>query len=142
MAPSALLPATRGALLASGVAANTPVLLVTAIAGAAQQAQPQRPSDFVAVRELAPAILPAAKPGVISLPPGTFVHTTQQDELVYEARQADGTPLPPWMRCDARTGELTLNPPADAQSVLDVVVTARDRDGRTASTSLRVALRR
>lgn len=49
---------------------------------------------------------------------------------------ADGSPLPSWVSFDVAAGTFTLRPPQGTVAGLHLTITARDRQGRTASTDL------
>jgi hypothetical protein len=72
----------------------------------------------------------------------TFVHSAQNKGLRYEARMADGSPLPAWVRCDPTNGGLAVNAPSRSPEALDVVIVARDDSGQAATTALKVNLKR
>ena len=69
------------------------------------------------------------------IPRDAFAHTDPGAVVQLEARLADGSVLPAWLQFDAASGTLRGMPP-DGQTVqLDLLVTARDEAGRTASVS-------
>lgn len=60
------------------------------------------------------------------LPTGTFTDVDQGDVLTYQARLADGSPLPTWLTFDTATQTLSGRTPRDASGFLDVMITATD----------------
>jgi len=79
---------------------------------------------------------------VVQLPSNTFVHATQKSSMTYEARLEDGRPLPTWVTCDPRTGNLTVVAPTGKTEDLNIVIEARDAESRTASTGLTLTMAR
>ena len=72
------------------------------------------------------------------VPRDAFGHTNP-DAIVYlEATQLDGSPLPEWLDFDPTSGTFSGRPPAAAKGVMDIRVTARDDQGRQASTHFRI----
>jgi hypothetical protein len=74
----------------------------------------------------------------VQVPVDAFVHTQAEAVVMLSARSADGGPLPPWLSFDASTGKFSGNAPVGAPSELEVVVEARDRDGRQADAIFRI----
>jgi hypothetical protein len=73
-----------------------------------------------------------------SLPPSTFVYADAGARVTVEMRQANGRPLPGWMRFDPATGTLRGQPPQGFDGTLNVVVIARDNKGREATSQMRL----
>jgi hypothetical protein len=74
-----------------------------------------------------------AEPGGVttfSLPADAFAHTNTTVQLSLSARQADGTPLPPWLTFNPLEGTFQAIPPAGFQGQIEIAVTARDPEGR------------
>ncbi|WP_457427387.1 Ig-like domain-containing protein, partial [Roseateles sp. P5_E7] len=80
----------------------------------------------------------------IQLPANTFT-TSGADggnaALNYIARQSNGQPLPSWLRFDPVTGRFEGTPPAGVTLKLSIEVTARDSQGRQATTHLDLDIR-
>lgn len=74
------------------------------------------------------------------LPADAFVHTQENAVVRITAEKTEGGPLPAWLRFDASTGKFEGKPPADAPREIAIRVTARDADGREASTIFRIKL--
>lgn len=91
---------------------------------------------FIAVRELPTLTLGAAQTSQVNLPDDTFEHATQTGGFQLTASMADGSALPSWVTFNSDKGTFTLNPPAGTTEKLDVRVTARDHEGRTATTGM------
>ena len=72
------------------------------------------------------------------IPADAFVHTRASAIITLRATLTDGRPLPKWLRFDPSTGKFDGEPPAGAPRLLSVLVTARDGDGREASTVFRI----
>jgi hypothetical protein len=73
-----------------------------------------------------------------SLPRGTFVEAVPNATVTVDALQANGAPLPGWLRFDPATGTFHGKPPAGWHQQLDLQVTARDSQGNQATTHIRV----
>ena len=91
---------------------------------------------FTAVRELGALSVGPDVRSVIKLPDDTFQHAVQTGGFQLDARKADGGPLPAWVAFDASSGSFTVDSPPSGTSSIEVVVTARDRQGHVASTQL------
>ncbi|WP_431854297.1 DUF4347 domain-containing protein [Azospirillum sp.] len=78
------------------------------------------------------------QPNNIPIPAGTFQSTDPQANVTLEATQADGSPLPVWLKFDASSGTFTGNPPPDAQGAVNIKVIARDDQGSQAVTEFRI----
>ncbi len=74
----------------------------------------------------------------VSIPWDSFSHTHSDARVTLEATLADGSPLPPWMHLDSRTGVFELVPPPQPAVELAIRVTARDVQGREAFTVFRI----
>jgi hypothetical protein len=74
-----------------------------------------------------------AEPGGVttfSLPADAFAHSNTTVQLSLSARQADGSPLPPWLTFNPLQGTFQAIPPAGFQGQIEIAVTARDPEGR------------
>jgi hypothetical protein len=74
----------------------------------------------------------------VSVPWDSFSHTHSDARVTLEATLADGSPLPPWMNLDNRTGVFELVPPPQPLIELAIRLTARDAQGREATTVFRI----
>lgn len=87
---------------------------------------------------VADQIFPSNRTATFSIPSDTFAHTAPDAVLRLEARLSNGRGLPAWIQFDARTGTFTVTPPAGFAGELELRVTARDQDGREASTVVKI----
>jgi len=118
----------------TGSAATEPAG-ATRATGATADAAPAQ--SFTAVRELGSLQVGAGVVSVIQLPGDTFQHTAQQaGDFKLSATMADGSPLPGWVSFDSATGTFTLRPPEGTVATLAITVTARDREGKVATTDM------
>jgi|GEM_PF-1558738 len=74
----------------------------------------------------------------VSLPPATFVHSDPAARVTVDARQADGSPLPGWLRFDPASGTFRGEAPPGFKGSIDIVVTARDAAGHQAKSPLQL----
>ena len=79
-----------------------------------------------------------SSPIKLIVPPDTFTHTRLDARVQLSAERIDGTPLPNWLRFDARKGEFIGIPPADFDGDVEVKVTAKDNFGNQVSTVFRI----
>ncbi|WP_310449086.1 filamentous hemagglutinin N-terminal domain-containing protein [Sulfuritalea sp.] len=75
-----------------------------------------------------------------TLPDDTFTHTNPNAVVSLSARQANGQPLPSWVRFDPQSGSISGTPPAGIRGNISIQVQARDRDGNEVSTILKLNL--
>lgn len=75
-----------------------------------------------------------------TLPDDTFTHTNPNAVVSLSARQANGQPLPSWIRFDPQTGSISGTPPAGIRGNISIQVQARDRQGNEVSTILKLNL--
>jgi hypothetical protein len=73
-------------------------------------------------------------PGMLRVPADAFAHTDPTAFVHLEARLADGSPLPAWLRFDGLRGLFSGTPPEGAPERLELEVVARDGEGREART--------
>ncbi|WP_376964410.1 DUF4347 domain-containing protein [Azospirillum sp. A26] len=85
-------------------------------------------------------VISAGQQNNIPIPAGTFQSTDPQAIVKLEATQADGSPLPVWLKFDASTGTFTGTPPADLDRPVNVKVLARDNQGAQAVTEFRISV--
>lgn len=69
----------------------------------------------------------------VSLPYDAFIHSNKDAVIKLDAKLADNSPLPNWVRFDPATGSFEVNPPKDFKGKLDLKVVALDDDGREAT---------
>jgi VCBS repeat-containing protein len=76
-----------------------------------------------------------------SLPADAFVHTREDATVMVMAKLADGRDLPDWIQFDARSGTFQIDATNHATSEeIQIKVTARDSDGREASTIFKISV--
>ncbi|VTU18209.1 BNR/Asp-box repeat [Variovorax sp. SRS16] len=68
----------------------------------------------------------------LQLPVDTFAHADENAAIELSAQSADGTPLPRWLKFDARTARFEGTPPLGFEGTLTFKVVARDAQGREA----------
>jgi hypothetical protein len=72
-----------------------------------------------------------------NVPFGTFRHSNPNEQLEYEATQADGSPLPSWLKFDPKSLKFSGTPPQGAMNTT-VKVIAYDRYGHKAYATFNV----
>ncbi|MBS4149918.1 VCBS domain-containing protein [Pseudomonadota bacterium DY0742] len=72
-----------------------------------------------------------------SVPYDAFAHTDPNERVLLSASQANGQPLPGWVRFDAQSGKFELSAPGGYRGELSIKVVARDSQGREASALFR-----
>jgi hypothetical protein len=92
-------------------------------------------SGFISVRSFGATTVPAGSLFSFTLPKDTFKHSDTKASLVLEARQADGKPLPDWLKFDSGTGRFTGNAPQGIQQI-EISVVAREKSGGEATTKV------
>ena len=97
-------------------------------------------SGFVSVKTPQPVSVSSGEVAKVQLAPETFIHSASDEKLRLEARSADGTPLPSWVKFDSNTGTFDVTPPAGQAGKLPVSVTAYDTKGNAVSTELMINL--
>ena len=93
--------------------------------------------DFISVQNFEPVTVLTGADLTVHLPMNTFTHSDPNALISYEARLADGSPLPAWLHFDARSLSFSGKAPGKAQT-LKVVIIARDRAGHEAHTILTI----
>ncbi len=68
-----------------------------------------------------------------AIPAGSFTDTDEGDRLVYTATLSNGSPLPGWLQLDEATGVFTGTPLNENVGILELLVTATDLSGASAS---------
>jgi hypothetical protein len=76
----------------------------------------------------------------VSMPYDAFVHSKADAVIQLTASLADGTPLPPWVQFDQRSGSFEVDPAASGgfKGKIDLKVTARDGEDREATVLFRM----
>jgi hypothetical protein len=74
------------------------------------------------------------------VPKDAFAHTDPGAIVRLQAHSADGGPLPSWLEFDSVSGILRGIPPAGVNGFLDILLIARDDEGRQASIEFRLQL--
>lgn len=72
------------------------------------------------------------------VPPTMFGHTDPLASVQFAMTQADGRPLPAWLKFDARTGQVSGTMPPGFQGELTLRLTARDSQGHAVSTVIKL----
>ncbi|MFM9979544.1 MAG: putative Ig domain-containing protein, partial [Burkholderiales bacterium] len=85
-------------------------------------------------------VLTAVGESQFQIPADAFGHTDSAAIVRLEARSGDGVPLPPWLQFDSLTGTFRGNPPGGARTFLELVLTARDEEGREANIAFTLEL--
>jgi hypothetical protein len=83
-------------------------------------------------------IVPMNRVLIVQVPADAFVHTVLTETVTLSATLADGSPLPAWLSFDGRSGKLIGEPPVGQSLDLAIKVSARDSQGREASTMFRI----
>lgn len=104
------------------------------------QTAPGSGPALMALTPLGERTLDSSQAFSFSLPPGTFTHTDPSARVTVEVQQANGQPLPGWIRFDPQTGTLRGEPPPGFEGTINVNVIARDNNGRVANNPLRLRI--
>ena len=80
-------------------------------------------------KRLPDVYVPAGQILVFSVPEQAFIDPDPGDALRFQARAADGGPLPRWIRFDPHNQSFTIRPPAGSAGRLDVSLSATDFEG-------------
>ena len=83
-------------------------------------------------------VVPLGRTLIVQVPADAFVHTVTTETVVLNAALADGRPLPAWLTFDGKSGKFIGQPPADLTQDLAIRISARDSQGREASTMFRI----
>jgi len=75
-----------------------------------------------------------------SVPYDAFAHTDPNERILLSATQANGQPLPGWVRFDPQSGKFELVAPSGYRGELTIKVVARDSQGREASALFRFSV--
>jgi hypothetical protein len=90
------------------------------------------------LRGQADQLVTAGETSLILIAPDAFGHVSADAEVRLALTLEDGQALPAWARFNGKTGQLLVQPPADAPEQLVLRLTAMDQDGETASTVFRL----
>ena len=77
---------------------------------------------------------------VIQVPPDIFVDSDPNQQLVYDAKLPDGTPLPSWLHFDANNLTFEGTPPLFSRGRVEITITAKDQYGNTAEASFSILI--
>lgn len=104
--------------------------------------QPGTPESLVVHRGMLDTAVPAATAEMteIIVPFDAFAHTNPEATVTLFMAQADGRPLPPWMRFDPASGKLIFKAPPGFQGELALRLVARDHQGREAVLTFRIVI--
>jgi ATP:ADP antiporter, AAA family len=80
-------------------------------------------------KRLPDVYVPAGQVLMFSVPDQAFIDPDPGDALRFQARAADGGPLPGWIRFDPHNQSFTIRPPAGGSGTLDVTLSATDFEG-------------
>jgi filamentous hemagglutinin family protein len=92
---------------------------------------------FIQVREFGPTVLRPMQPFIYKLPDDTFVHSDGKAQIKLSATLSNGAALPSWLKFSATESRFSGTPPKGLTSI-EVVVSATDHLGRSASTRVRL----
>ena len=74
------------------------------------------------------------------IPATAFGHTDPSAIVFLQASTADGGALPSWLRFDSVLGIFRGTPPGGVRTAIEIVLTARDQEGREANLSFTLEL--
>ncbi|HSW20916.1 MAG TPA: cadherin domain-containing protein, partial [Ramlibacter sp.] len=95
---------------------------------------------LTAVPRLGAAIVTGGREVLVELPEGTFTHSSGAAAISVTAQQADGKPLPAWLRFDPLTGRLFGVAPAGFIGTVKIQLIARDTQGLAAITLIDIVV--
>lgn len=97
------------------------------------------PADRLVLLEPVDAVVASADRQVDwKVPPTMFGHSDPLASMQFAMTQADGRPLPVWLKFDARTGQISGTMPPGFQGELTLRLTARDSQGHAVSTVIKL----
>jgi hypothetical protein len=97
-------------------------------------------ANLAVFRGLTDQFIEGNKPAEFALPYDAFVHTRAEATVTLVAKLANGDDLPVWIQFDARSGTFQMDPPRGYQDELQIMVVARDTEGREATTLFRLTV--
>ncbi|HNB44861.1 MAG TPA: Ig-like domain-containing protein, partial [Burkholderiaceae bacterium] len=83
-------------------------------------------------------VVPAGRTLIVQVPADAFVHTQINETITLTATLANGQALPSWLMFDGKSGKFVGQPPNGVLQDLAIKVTARDSQGRQATTMFRI----
>lgn len=92
-------------------------------------------ADLFVAQSLPPLTLQAGSEFDFEVPAGTFVSTAGQRQFKLSAQLSNGESLPEWLHFTPETGGFVGTAPKDADTLLEIVVRARDWYGNETSTT-------
>jgi len=110
---------------------NFPVVVVPAATGG---------EGLILNRGIGDQAIPSSGHLEIGVPSDAFAHTDPNASIQLSARQADGRPLPNWIRFDSASGKFTIQAPKGVSGDIAVKVIARDRAGHAVTSVFHLRL--
>jgi hypothetical protein len=99
---------------------------------------PDTRSDIAVWRGVPDQVVNADGVTHVSIPWDSFSHTHSDARVTLDATLADGSPLPPWMNLDTRSGVFEFVPPPGLAVELAIRLIVRDAEGHEAATLFRI----
>jgi hypothetical protein len=99
--------------------------------------RPETP-DLMLVGSVGNRFVIPEQAATIAVPPNVFRHTNGNENLTYEARRPDGSPLPQWLAFDARNLTFHGKAPNTARGAVDIVIVAKDTKGNSAEAQFKI----
>jgi hypothetical protein len=96
--------------------------------------------SFLTPVALKPVSITSGSSFTVEIPKATFTHENPSESLTFSATQADGSPLPSWVKFDAETQTFTGEAPEGVQQSLDLVIIASDSASQQMSVELRIEI--
>ncbi|WP_205665269.1 putative Ig domain-containing protein, partial [Caldimonas tepidiphila] len=112
--------------------------IYTRASGFRAMVSPSAEPSLKVFRGVEDQIVPVTSELRLQVPADAFVHTDANETVQLVATLADGTPLPPWLRFDGKSGTFTGEPPQGEEIDLRLKVVARDSQGRDATVMFRI----
>ncbi|MDH4377451.1 MAG: Calx-beta domain-containing protein [Ramlibacter sp.] len=99
-----------------------------------------RPAGLQVFKGVTDQFVEGTSTAKVSMPYDAFVHSKADAVIQLTASLADGTPLPPWVQFDQRSGSFEVDPAASGgfKGKIDLKVTARDGEDREATVLFRM----
>ncbi len=104
---------------------------------------PQRagaPDSLLVNRPIPDQVLPSTGRIAFSVPADTFAQTNPDARVQLSATQANGQPLPSWLRFNPQTGRFEGTPPPGVRGELAIRLIARDAQGHEAASVFKVRM--
>lgn len=96
------------------------------------------PDTIVVNRGIADMAVPSGSRLNITIPSDAFAHTSANATVSLSATEANGRPLPGWLRFDPATGTFSGTPPPGFRGNLTIRIAARDQAGHQAVSTFRI----